>query len=755
MRFVIIVLFLSPCLVAAAPPDSIKTTNNVVIPHIEKAPPLEAFARMEPDQEWRGKLARVDAFVQRDPKDGAPPMNRTVAYMGYDDTNFYVIFVCFDTDPRSVRSRLARRDTIGPEDDEVQLYLDTFNDRRRSYGFMTNPKGIQFDYLWTEENGYDISFDTVWNASGRRTEQGWVAMMQVPFKSLRFRTTPQQTWGILLQRIVPRTAENLFWPENTHNVSGRLSQEGTATGLSNISPGRNIQFIPYVAGRSFRAPDLRDPNDPKFSGAHFKGDAGLDSKLVIKDAFVLDATVNPDFSQVESDEPQVTVNQRFEVFFPEKRPFFLENSDFFNTPITLLFTRRIADPDYGVRLTGKVRRYQLGMLFANDRSPGLQVPENDPLAGKKAYFGVFRARREIFKESSVGVMYTRREFEGSHNQVGGVDLRLKWKNNWLAEGQHVYSNTVFLDKTHKNGSATNLFLDYIDKHKEINTQYQDNTQGFLTETGFFRRPDIRRWSNYAQYFWRPEGKILITHGPSWFDEHIWDHSGTRLTNYVNVNYRLNMLRSTTIGVYVQGGHERLRPVDFPALSANVDNRTARHGIFLDSFYFPKLSLHAEWNRGTDLNFVPAVGPPVVALSNFGFFSATVKPFTQLTVDNTYFLTRLRDRATEQSAFTNHIIRSKWNYQFTRELSLRFIAQYDSTLANPAFTSLSTGKRLNADFLVTYFLRPGTAVYLGYNTDMANPDPTFMVRPQGPLVAENRFINDARGVFVKASYLFRF
>jgi hypothetical protein len=581
-------------------------------------------------------------------------------------------------------------------------------------------------------------------------------MIEVPFKSLRFRTTPQQTWGVLLQRVVPRTNENLFWPLNTHRISGRLNQEGTGTGLKGISPGRNLQFIPYVAGRSFRAPDLRDENNPTFSGAHFKGDAGLDSKVVIKDAFVLDTTVNPDFSQVESDEPQVTVNQRFEVFFPEKRPFFLENSDYFVTPINLLFTRRIADPDYGVRLTGKVNRYQLGLLFANDRAPGLRVPDNDPLSGKKAYFGVFRGRREFFKDSSIGAIYTRREFEGSHNQVGGLDFRLKWKNNWTAEGQHVYSNTLNLDKTEQNGSSTNLFLDYTDKSKQINTMYIDTTQGFLTETGFFRRPDIRRWSNFAQYWWRPEGKILVSHGPSLFDEHIWDHSGTRLTNFVTLKYTLNMLRTTTLGVYAQGGHERLRPVDFPVLTENLDLKTARQGFFLDSFFFPKLSLHAEWTRGNDYNFVPAEGQrPYVSPSNFGFIGMTIKPVTQLTIDNTYFLTRLMEPAEHRSAFTNHIIRSKWNFQFTRELSLRFIAQYDSTLANPAFTSLTTSKHFNADFLITYLLRPGTAVYVGYNTNFSNPDPTFIARPFGPQFPPDRFINDARGIFVKASYLFRF
>jgi hypothetical protein len=139
MRFAIILSVLSVA-ASATPPDIIRTPNNVVIPRLEKAPSLDAFSGMEPSSEWRGKLVKIDAFLQRDPKDGAPPMSRTVAYMGYDQKSFYVVFVCFDDQPGTIRSRLARRDTIGPEDDEVQLYLDTFNDKRRSYGFMTNPK---------------------------------------------------------------------------------------------------------------------------------------------------------------------------------------------------------------------------------------------------------------------------------------------------------------------------------------------------------------------------------------------------------------------------------------------------------------------------------------------------------------------------------------------------------------------------------------------------------------------------------------
>src|SRR5262249_22830285 len=161
------------------------------------------------------------------------------------------------------------------------------------------------------------------------------------------------------------------------------------------SPGRNMQFNPYGSFRSFHGLDDRDPNHVTYSNrtANFAG--GLDSKFVLKDSLVLDTTINPDFAQVESDEPQTTVNQRFEVFFPEQRPFFQENAGYFQTPIKLVFTRRVIDPTYGVRLTGKIDQWSIGTLLADDRSPGKSVPENDPLSGHRAYYGVMRVSHDL------------------------------------------------------------------------------------------------------------------------------------------------------------------------------------------------------------------------------------------------------------------------------------------------------------------------------------------------------------------------
>jgi len=747
----------SPNAMRTAPsaPTTLTMNREVSIPKIDRAPALEEFLEMKPSAAWEGKLAKVDQFIQRDPKDGQPATQTTHVYLGYDEKNFYAVFVCFDDRPETIRARLARRDTIGPEDDEVQLYLDTFNDKRRAYGFMINPRGIQFDYLWTEDNGYDGSFDTLWQSDGKVTDKGWVAIMSVPFKSMRFSNAPIQRWGLLLQRVIPRTSENVFWPHVSTSVSGRLNQEGTLTGLQGISPGRNFQFIPYAVGRSFRAPDLRDPANPRYSSATFRGDMGLDAKMVIKDSFVLDVALNPDFSQVESDEPQVTVNQRFEVFFPEKRPFFLENANFFDTPITLLFTRRIADPQIGARLTGKNGPYSIGLLFADDQSPGRRVADTHPLRDKRAYFGVGRVNREFWKQSSVGLMYTHREFESSYNRVGSLDVRLKWGPKVLTLAQGVISQSRDLGGKTSRGHAVDAWTEYCGRHLCANTLFTDTSDGFETRTGFFRRPGVRRFSNFGRYLFRPEGKRLLSHGPSAFQLALWDSKGLRLENFFNMNYRFNFRGNTEIGAFANGGQNRLRRVEdgFPTLAAPTqDFRTGSAGFFFYSTYFKQLTLNGEISRGTSINYVPASGKPPELMDNDSvWFNATVKPLQQLTIDNRYILNRYRHRATGESAFNNHIIRSRWNYQFTKQLSLRTILQYTAVLANPNQTALSTNKGFNGDFLVTWLLHPGTAVYVGYNSNLANPEPVVA----GGGTAPNRFVNDGKQVFVKVSYLFRY
>jgi hypothetical protein len=752
--------------------------NSLNIPRLQAAPKLGDFEGMEPATALARKMLKIDKFTQQEPKDGASVSQPTEAYLGYTDKNFYAVFLCFDKEPKKIRARMLRRELID-DDDQVGLWLDTFHDQRHSYYFYSNPYGIQQDGLFAESSGPDNTFDTVWHTTGRLTANGYMVLIEIPFKSLRFKRQPSLSWGVILIRVIPRNSEHSFFPPNSNRIQGMLTKEGTLNGLQEISPGRNLQFIPYTSVGAFRALDERDPAGDRFTGKHVQPKAGLDSKMVIKDSLVLDATINPDFGQIESDDPQVTVNQRFEVFFPEKRPFFQENSNFFQTPLNLVFTRRVVDPLYGIRLTGKEGPWAIGTMLANDRSPGRSVIDTDPLTGQSAYFGVLRVNREVGKNSSIGFIYTDRELHTSpnsfctalrcavgFNRVGGVDTQIKINQNWQMNAQAVTSETKFDDGTHESGPAYQVYLERSSRALEFNTMYQDISAGFDSETGFINRTDYRRFSNFISRRFHPEGKHLVAHSANFFQLSMWDHNGTRLNYQLNPNYQWNFPRNSAFSIFAVWEHEQLRPQDFSTLTANRDYAHVVGGAEIDTQYFKWINFSMEMDWGTATNFVPRNGPPILAYQNTAFVRGVVRPSKGLTIENTYLMTRLLDQNTNLNIFNNHILRSKWNYQFTKEFSLRLIGQYVTTIANPGLTVLPNAKNFNGDVLFTYMLTPGTAIYAGYNSNLQNLDPRLLggcsgltcpvgQSPDGLLRTPNHFINDGRQIFIKLSYLFRY
>ena len=739
---------------ASAAPETSKF-GTIAIPRIDIAPKLEDFVEMKPSPAFEGKLASVSGLIQRVPTDGAPSTQRTDVYLGYDSKNLYAIFVAFDTEPSKIRARLSRREDIF-DDDSVEIMLDTFHDHRRAYSFLVNPMGVQADALWTEDVGFDFSFDTIWDSQAKLTERGYLVWMAIPFRSLRFASNDPQTWGIILNRGLPRSNEDTFWPPYSSRIQGRLNQEGAATGLSSISPGRNLQFIPYGIFRSFRELDLRDPNRPVFDQRHAYGRVGLDAKSVLKDKFVLDATINPDFSQVESDEPQVTVNQRFEVLFPEKRPFFLENSNYFNTPINLVFTRRIVDPKYGLRLTGKDGPWAVGLLMADDASAGETIPRSDPNASKHAYFGIGRVSYDLGRQSNVGAIFTDREFAGSYNRVGGIDGRLTLNTNWVTTFQGVVSSTLNTDGTYQAGPAAEVTAQRQGLHFTYNFDYSDRSNGFVTEPGFDPQPDIHNIVQHFQYTFRREGSTLISWAPIFDTYETFDHGGNHLNSGFSPAMQVELKGQTYITLLYAKEMELLRPKDFAVLPAN--NRYVRHTteVTVNTNYYRAVSLKMDVRWGTRINYDAPTGQiPFLAGRTSVNTTLTVRPSRKLRVDNTYILFRLHDRMGGVGSMNNHIIRSKLNYQFTRALSFRFIGQYNSLLTNPTFTSLQTAKDFNADFLVTYLLRPSTAIYVGYNTNRENLLNPLAANIDGNLLRGPRYINDGRNFFVKASYLLRF
>lgn len=669
-----------------------------------------------------GEDAVATGFVQRFPTDGAPSTQRTEVRFAYDDANLHVQFVCHDSEPEGIRARMLARGTEVREDDYVSIQLDTFHDQRRAYAFSANPLGVQSTAMWVEGQGWDESFDTVWSSEGELTEDGYVVSMTIPFKSLRFPDAATQTWGVMLERKIPRSDEEVYWPRYSSRIEGRLNQAGVLTGIENVSPGRNLQLIPYGAFHSVRATDVPDFDEPR---------AGVDVKYVANKSLVLDFTLNPDFSQVETDAPQVTVNQRFEVFFPERRPFFLENASTFQTPINLLFTRRIREPTAGLRLTGKLGPYSVGALVSDDEAT---------TNGNGAVMGAFRVERDVGEQSSIGAMYTHwNESAGlGMNQVGGLDGRLKLGDNWTTSVQAVASTTTTAEGESVSGPALEVGVNRAGRKLNYDLALSDRSPGFRTALGFEPRPDVRRIHQLLTYRFRPEGERLLAFGPDLVHESLWDHGGTELGLTYGPAFKVELTGQTVLGVYALRSEETLRPEDHPALEETRSYDASSWGVLFSSRFVPEVSIDGSYAKGDAVNLAPLPGlePESEALTSADI-GLVIRPVTPLTIDNRYLYTRL------DGAFTNHIVQSRWNYQLTRELAVRAIVQYDALLARER-TSLETARNVNVDLLLTYFLHHGTALYLGYNGNRERLSPLLHALPR-----------DQSQFFVKLSYLFRF
>jgi hypothetical protein len=714
----------------------------VRIPRVSQPPKLEDFLG-----EHTGPETKVTGFKQRDPQDGAPVSQPTTAYLSYDDKNLYVVFVCKD-EPGKVRAHLSKREDIF-SDDWVGVFLDTYRDHHRAYEFLVNPLGIQADGIIIEGQNDDFTFDTVWHSEGKLTDDGYVVLIAIPFKSLRFSNADVQSWGIGLGREIVRSNEGSFWPYITHKIQSFTPQLATAEGLEHISPGRNIQLIPYGV---FAHDRFLDETQPAFK-TNTEKRVGLDAKFVIHDSLTLDVTANPDFSQVESDDPQVTVNQRFEVFFPEKRPFFQENANFFQTPENLFFSRRIGDPQVGARLTGRIGRWTIGALAIDDRAPGLSVVETDPLHGERAGIGIVRVQREIADQSTVGIFISSRDFAQSSNRVASIDTRIKITPRWFFTAQAITSFTHQLDGTRLSGPAYNADLSYGDVHANYEVNYLDRSPGFNADLGFIPRVDIRQISQFASYRWRPKKGRVVSFGPNSFTTLDWDRKGRIQDWRQNIAFQTEFKGQTFLFV---------RRAEYFELFQNLGFREHSNTVQFSTQWVNWLSVNLGFDNGMGVNYFPGSNlAPFPAASLDANAGVTFRPNSKMRFDQTYFYTRLGTRNgflppghfAESSIFNNHIFRSKLTYQFTRELSLRAILDYNAVLANTDLIALDRSKRLTGDLLLTYLINPGTALYVGYTDSRENllldPLATGGLRrigsPTTPI---------GRQVFVKVSYLFR-
>ncbi|HEX8734885.1 MAG TPA: DUF5916 domain-containing protein [Pyrinomonadaceae bacterium] len=451
----------------------------------EKAEPIKIVKFAAPpvidgkldDEAWKNAQVLKD-FYQTYPGDNIAPSKPTEVMLGYDEKNLYIAFRCFDEKDK-IRASVAKRDSVTGEDN-VRVWLDTYNDQRRAYVLAFNPLGIQQDGIFTEGQGSDFSVDIVMESKGVIEDWGWAVEVKIPFKSLRYAAGKGKLWGFNVARNIDRFNDEMDqWLPDDRNISGFLVKHGKLTGLDEIKTERTLEIVPSITvsetGRRVRQfprylvnqvgyydPVLNPtglPEQGRFVNQPIKQDIGVTMKYTITPNITLDAAYNPDFAEIEADALVVTANQRFPIFFQEKRPFFLEGADIFNSPLQIFYSRNIVDPDIAAKLTGKVGKNSFGLLVASDNAPGNYEEDdrNDPsvlpriseFVDKNSMFAVLRVKRDFGKNNNIGFFGTYRGFPEQKNLVGGFDGKFKFNDKLVSSFQVVgtHSRRCFFEAT--------------------------------------------------------------------------------------------------------------------------------------------------------------------------------------------------------------------------------------------------------------------------------------------------------------------
>ena len=594
------------------PPLPPEKAQPVRVPRFEKPPVIDG--KMD-EEVWKTGALFKD-FYQFNPGDNIAPSQPTEVRIGYDSKTLYIAFHCFD-DPTKVRATIPKRDNIFGEDN-VRVFLDTFNDQRRAYVLGFNPLGVQADGIHTESQGLDLSVDIVMESKGALTSDGYVVEVAVPFKSLRYEAGKGKQWGIHVWRNIDRNNDELdSWMPMARDASGTLNQAGHITGMEGISTERTLELIPsvtfsengvsapvFLAGERalMRAQGLGVPTDTgRFVNRPAAMDAGLTAKFSINPNTTLDLAINPDFAQVEADATVNTANQRFPIFFEEKRPFFLEGIEIFRTQIAALHTRTIVDPDVAAKLTGKRGRTTYGFLYASDNAPGnlgdnerdfIRATEdlsgvNDVdartaleeqrgplmrLVDKNATVGILRVKRDIGKENSIGFFGTSYNFADRNNYVGGFDSRIRFNKQTTMEVQVLGTNARRCalrldpkdDECHtQNGFAYAYILSQSKRHWNWNINGAARTAGYVADLGFTRRVNTNNHNLNVGYNSEPHPKRKIV---SW---EIYNYLGGnhdwqgRLQNWTyEGQLGPNLQRQTYIRTGYNTGYERVFAYEF-------------------------------------------------------------------------------------------------------------------------------------------------------------------------------------------------
>jgi hypothetical protein len=664
---------------------------------------------------WDDALILRLEYETRPGENTTPPVE-TECLVAFDEERFYAAFRAFDPDPGSIRAHLQDRDTIFG-DDLVGIKLDPFNDERRAFQFFINALGVQFDSLQDDVSGSeDHSWDVIWSSLGRITEEGYVVEIAVPFHQLRFpKGGGVQTWGFDAVRFYPRSqTHRIALQPVDRNIQCQLCQMSKVRGLEGITPGRNLELVPTVtSGRTDERDDF--PDGPLTEGG-VDSELGFTGRWGMTPNLTLNVALNPDFSQVEADSAQLEVNSQFALFFPEKRPFFLEGADFFSTPLDVVFTRTVADPTWGAKVTGKQGPHAMGVFVARDELTNLLFPGSTGSDSTSLDFestdAVVRYRRDLGDSSALGVLLTSREGDGYSNQVAGIDGLWRFSESDLIRFQSLTSQTEYppavaleFDQPagRFGGQAHQIQYSHNAREWDWWARYSDIGGDFRADTGFMPRGDYTFLAGGLRRTWWGEEDDWFSEirvGGEW--DLTEDQSGQMLERETEVNLNINGPKQSQVFL-------------------GLGNRDQ----FFDGVTFDNLKFYNTW---FEVRPSGSFGFSMFAGYSDAIDFANTRPATRLLLEPDIRLNLgLRLRATlehdlqklevdEGTLFEANLTQLRLVYQLNVRTFFRTIFQYRNIERDPdLYVDEVDAKteRLFTQFLFSYKLNPQTVLFLGY------------------------------------------
>jgi len=732
-------LLLAACsTLSAAEPEAARTPGPTVVAPMRIARatgPIVIDGDLS-DAAWKDAIA-VEQWWETNPGDNLEPKVRNVGRVAYDDKYLYAGFEFDDPLPKKIRAPYADRDNVDSTTDYGGIILDPDNDRKTAILFLANPRGIQYDSMNSDTNGNeDNAPDWFWDSAAKINEHGWTLEIRIPFSSLRYPKSAVQTWGAMMYRNWPRDRRyQMFSTRLPRDSSCFICNEQTLEGLSNLPSGGHWVIAPYGAAHQESEPrgdlgtDLVNPA-PEY-------DAGVDAKWTPNAGTTIDMTINPDFSQVESDVAQITANERFALFFPEKRPFFLEQVDLLSTPVNAVYTRTITNPAWGARATGKVGNTSYTTLVTQDDGGGSVIipgPDGSEFADQdfSSTVAIGRVRHDL-GQSFVSGLFTDREISGGgHNRIIGPDFQWRPKAGEVLTGQVLYSDTRTphlddcppgtcapeeWDGRRMQSHAAELWYQHNDAHWDAFVNYRDYGDDFRADVGFVPQVGFREMYAEGGYSRFPTKGFISRQRIFLQADYVEDRPGSLIQTFFAPGTGIDGRANSFFRVWLV--EERVRATDSLTGEQRILPRRRLRFQMSASPWSWLTRVELDGAYGKDADFVRARTGHGGQLT----FTSTVRPTDHLSLEllaDRRWLD-VEDNGSEPRLFTAKVERLKATYTFTSRCFLRLIGQRQARRVDPALYGFvppipTKDEAAQVSALFAYKLNWQSVLFFGYGDD---------------------------------------